>query len=347
MDNEADTKTGRAILKSLDNRRLRLILLPTEKCNFRCTYCYETFELGQMSAWVIQGIKNLLAKRAEELRTLEIDWFGGEPLLGMSTIEEISLYILHLRQQYGFDFCSSMTTNAYLLKPKLLTRLVDLGVKKYQVTLDGYGEFHDRTRQRKNREGSFTNIWQNLLAARDLPLDYRIMLRIHFSPANLAELPLLIDRIKEEFGNDDRFHVFFKAVGHYGGANDANVASFGRKSAEKYQSLLLDRLGTKVKGSVLEREQLYVCYASEPNSLVIRPNGKIAKCTVAFEDERNDVGMIHEDGSLSFSTERLQLWFKGLHSKDKRDLACPHSQMGEVQVGNSQDVSFQPRIQSG
>jgi len=347
MDNEADTKTGRAILKSLDNRRLRLILLPTEKCNFRCTYCYETFELGQMQAGVIQGVKNLLAKRADELSTLEIDWFGGEPLLGMRTIENISLYILHLRHQYGFDFRSSMTTNAYLLKPALLTQLVNLGVKNYQVTLDGYGEFHDRTRQRKNRKGSFATIWQNLLAARNLDLDYRIMLRVHFSPANLEELPLLVDRIKEEFGNDKRFHVFFKAIGHYGGSNDANVASFGRKSAEKYQGMLLERLGQTVQGSALERDQLYVCYASEPNSLVIRPNGKIAKCTVAFDDERNDVGVIREDGSLSFYTERLQLWFKGLHSQDKRDLACPHSQMGSVQASNTRDVIFQTRIQSG
>ena len=41
--------TRRQIAEAISPRIQELILLPTEKCNFRCTYCYEDFELGKMS----------------------------------------------------------------------------------------------------------------------------------------------------------------------------------------------------------------------------------------------------------------------------------------------------------
>ncbi|TOB11935.1 radical SAM protein, partial [Vibrio parahaemolyticus] len=69
------------IAESLSPRGLQLIIFPTEKCNFRCTYCYEKFEVGRMSNELIQGIKKFLEVRIPELDRLVISWFGGEPLL--------------------------------------------------------------------------------------------------------------------------------------------------------------------------------------------------------------------------------------------------------------------------
>ena len=44
---------------SLSSRRLQLILMPTEQCNFRCTYCYESFSNGRMSQEVQDGVAAL------------------------------------------------------------------------------------------------------------------------------------------------------------------------------------------------------------------------------------------------------------------------------------------------
>lgn len=42
-DESFEADVGRKMLRALDNRILKLTVLPTEKCNFRCTYCYEDF----------------------------------------------------------------------------------------------------------------------------------------------------------------------------------------------------------------------------------------------------------------------------------------------------------------
>ena len=45
---------------SFDAGYLNLFLLPTERCNFRCTYCYEDFNIGRMRPAVSAGVKALI-----------------------------------------------------------------------------------------------------------------------------------------------------------------------------------------------------------------------------------------------------------------------------------------------
>jgi uncharacterized protein len=63
-------------LDCLRSDYLNLMLMPTEACNFRCVYCYETFENKKMSKGVVGGIKALIDRRGSELSELRISWFG-------------------------------------------------------------------------------------------------------------------------------------------------------------------------------------------------------------------------------------------------------------------------------
>ena len=62
--------------------------------------------------------------------------------------------------------------------------------------------------------------------------------------------------------------------------------------------------------------------------LMIRANGRIGKCTVAFNDDRNDLGYINENGEVLIN-DKLKLWIKGLESMDVSTLACPASKLNE------------------
>ena len=62
--------------------RLELTLFVTERCNFRCTYCYEDFSKGRMRPDVVAAVQTLIRTRASDgLKELHLSFFGGEPLL--------------------------------------------------------------------------------------------------------------------------------------------------------------------------------------------------------------------------------------------------------------------------
>ncbi|MFD5888698.1 radical SAM protein [Streptomyces sp. NPDC060334] len=313
------------LITAFSNEILHLIVLPTEQCNFRCVYCYEDFSVGTMKAPVIMGVKRLLERRIPTLRQLHIGWFGGEPLLGLRVIEEISESVQLLAQKYpGLTYTSEATTNAYKLDSPTAQRLYELDVRHYQVTLDGPEEFHDQVRVRRNGEGSFERVWGNLLGLRSGSLDITVCLRVHVTPANLAVMPEFLNRISQNFLDDPRFTVLIKAVGHWGGPNDGTFDIL--ESAEKYQAIKV--LEKQVSQEAVKGENaLYrpggVCYASRPNSLVIRAAGDIGKCTVALSDPANSIGRLLDDGTLELRDERVKPWFRGWNTVDSNVLGCP------------------------
>jgi uncharacterized protein len=68
-----------------------------------------------------------------------------------------------------------------------------------------------------------------------------------------------------------------------------------------------------------------VCYASRPNSLVIRADGRVGKCTVALSDPANTIGSLLPDGSLIIDDDRLRPWLRGWASRDWETLGCPYA----------------------
>jgi uncharacterized protein len=52
-----------AAAKAVNNKILRLIILPTENCNFRCAYCHEEFEIDRMSPNTVDGPKLFILNR--------------------------------------------------------------------------------------------------------------------------------------------------------------------------------------------------------------------------------------------------------------------------------------------
>ena len=101
--------------QALNTERCKLILFPTEKCNFRCLYCYEDHVGEKMSSDTISSIKKFLVKKIPLLKLFELEWFGGEPLLAKDIVIDITNFAQNLCNQYGVKFVSVMTTNGYLL----------------------------------------------------------------------------------------------------------------------------------------------------------------------------------------------------------------------------------------
>ena len=316
--------------RSLRPDSLHLVLLPTEACNFRCTYCYEDFALARMKPWVVRGVKNLIAARAPGLAVLHLAWFGGEPLLARDLVLELMQHALELARQHPrMQVVSDMTTNGWHLERPLFEQLLGLGVRRYQISFDGPRELHDRKRRLAGGGGTFDRIWSNMLAMRAVEGEFEINVRVHVERGNAAALPAFLEQCREQFGSDRRFRLRLKALSRLGGPDDAALDVL--QGEEREQTLA--RLQRLAEGgaaapaeSVAEQPS---CYASSGNSFIVRADGRLSKCTVALTHPRNDVGHIHEDGRLEIEKPAMQAWMRGLWSGDVGELICPKLGLAE------------------
>ncbi|PMQ14000.1 radical SAM protein [Pseudomonas sp. 43A] len=308
------------ILATLNPKSLELILYPTEQCNFRCTYCYEDFLIGRMDEKTQEGIRNLIARRLPKLDNLHLQWFGGEPLAAKDLVLELSEFAKKACDQAGVNFSGSLTTNGYLLTLDLAEKLCDLNQRNYQISLDGFESGHDKTRKLASGAGTFNRIWSNLLALKGSNLDFNVTLRVHLTKENVSSVKRLAEEIKKTFLSDRRFKVFLKTIENLGGPNDTSGVLLSKNERLATLAELNELLNEKTVSK--SDNGLYVCYASRPNSLAIRADGTIQKCTVMLSDDRNSVGKINENGTVKLDSERMNLWMRG-YSDDKKTLSCP------------------------
>jgi uncharacterized protein len=328
------------VAQAFSPSHLHLVLLPTEQCNFRCTYCYEDFAIGRMKPEVVTGVKRFLADWVPGLRQLHIAWFGGEPLLALDVVKDIAKSITELAaRRTDLRYTSDMTTNAYRLDREVAGTLFALGVRRYQVSLDGPRACHDQTRVRRDGGGSFDRIWSNLLGLRDSDLEIAICLRVHVTPANLSALPDFLARVRQEFLGDPRFSLLLKSVGRWGGPNDETLPTLRDEEAEP----ILDRLRAPALAGLPPSASFdpgNVCFASRPNSFVIRASGGVGKCTVALSDPANNVGRIRPDGTLEVRSAELRPWLRGWRGQPDA-LECP---LIGLPRGNGEPVLHQIKV---
>ena len=331
---------------AFNNKRLDLSILPTEQCNFRCIYCYEDFSIGKMSRDTIRGVKRLIERRIDGLSHLSVSWFGGEPLLAFDVIEEISEHIAE--QSAGredFHYHSGITTNGYLLSPNKAERLEQLGVRHYQITLDGPEEIHNRTRVRRSGKGTFHQIWQNLIGIRDSSTPIDMLLRVHLTTENLPFLPRFLTRLRDDFLGDKRFKVNLRPIERLGGTADDRLPIVPQVD----RSQIFADLEAILKGGLDTSEGIFsppkVCYACRPNFVLIRANGTIGKCTVALSDPANSIGHLCEDGSLKISDSGLRTWMQGWVTRDWETLRCPyHDIKNQPQIVNIEPLEAQSAV---
>jgi uncharacterized protein len=313
----------------LDPRVFELIVLPTEQCNFRCTYCYEDFEIGQMQTNTVEAVKRLILRRLPKVERFILTWFGGEPLMAKGIVFELCEFAQRECAKAGVQFWSNMTTNAFGLDRATFDTLTQLGMNKYQITLDGDEDEHNKTRKLMNGRATFSKIWGNLLAMRDSKEHFFAKLRLHVHKNNLDSVRELLVRLNTEFGTDPRYLVFMKAVGNWGGESvkQLDLLKDSRAVVAGFQDLLESWGWYAARPYGKNDTEFRPCYAAVPNSLVVRADGSLAKCTVAFSDARNSIGRLNDDGTVELDGDKMKQFMRGFEDGNEDALNCPMKTM--------------------
>ena len=138
----------------------------THDCNLRCEYCFASqgsyngkrsflsFETGKRAF-------DFLVKNSGTRRNLEVDFFGGEPLMNFETIKKLVSYGRSLEQEYKKHFRFTTTTNGVLLDDEKIDYLNE-NMANVVLSIDGRKSVNDRMRRTVNGKGSYDIIVDNL-----------------------------------------------------------------------------------------------------------------------------------------------------------------------------------------
>ena len=188
---------------------VKIIITVTLSCNFNCPYCFESHRNGtQMTSEIEEKIFLLIKKMMElkQSKKLEITWYGGEPLLYPSTIEHLSKKILKYVEENNISYFSNIFTNGYFLNQKNIDMLERNKIFRCQLTLDGIGENHNKTRHLKNGQPSYEKIMSNLESIKYKGI---ISIRHNVHKDNIKDidnLKQIIKNIKKKTGNKIEYY---------------------------------------------------------------------------------------------------------------------------------------------
>ena len=177
-------------------RTIGLTICPTMGCNFDCPYCFESHRIGRMSPETQDAVIALAEKLIPVIRgdSMDITWFGGEPLLMPDIIASLSKRLRRLARENDLSYMARVVTNGYLLTPETEDILENAGVKYLQITVDGMGETHNRTRRLADGGPTFDRIVSNI---RRLRYPFYVDIRHNVHEGNKEEVEKLSAFIRE------------------------------------------------------------------------------------------------------------------------------------------------------
>jgi uncharacterized protein len=204
-DSEEEKRQMLTVFESAHWDRFSAIVVMNLDCNLACTYCYEGKMKGKhyMSSETA-GLLIDFIEDSSEGRSVHLDFYGGEPLLSLGLVKEISGRLMSSLKAQNLGYSFSLVTNGTLLSRKNAEGLLPLGLKGAKVTLDGPRHLHDRSRPFKGMTGSFDKIVRNI---RDVCGIIDIQIGGNYSHDNFRGFPALLDYLIEEGITPDKVSV--------------------------------------------------------------------------------------------------------------------------------------------
>ncbi len=177
-----------------------LCLHVAHTCNLNCSYCFASQgkysgERAVMSFEVGKQALDFLVAHSGNRRNLEVDFFGGEPLLNFKVVKDLVAYARSIEKEKGKNFRFTLTTNGVLIDDDVID-FANRECSNVVLSLDGRKEVHDRYRVDYAGNGSWEKIvpkFQKLVNAREGKNYYMRGTFTHANPDFLKDIQTMLD----------------------------------------------------------------------------------------------------------------------------------------------------------
>lgn len=253
---------------------LGVTLAPTVSCNLRCPYCFESEKpSGLISKKTCEDVIDFINSHTL-CKKFSLNWFGGEPLLGIDRIEYF-LTVLHERVEKGESvpmYYHSMITNATLLNDKACRVFQKFPLDTIQVTFDGVKSRHDKMKFYKDGKGTFDEILDNLdLFTKTCP-DTSIALRVNVDNNNYKDYLELYNLFSNRFAGK-KISIYPGILRKCGDCDDSGFMT--TSDVVRFNKWLRDN---GIDYSIYPRKLNKVCAATAIAAYAIGPHGELYNC---------------------------------------------------------------------
>ena len=267
---------------------LNLYLVPTSKCNLNCRYCFmKTSPCCSDSEDLVSDTVEFIKNNVHKYNGINVVWFGGEPLLAMDKMEEITSALKNEIEQEIF-YSSTVITNGVLLDEANILRLKEIGVKRVQIVVDcmllGNDEYSSFGYQR-----FFSNI-------KNVCEKMETILRVDYENIERQEVKsLFADLIKSGCG--DKVQIYLSS------RNGAELS----RAREYFDNIIhalkkVAAMGMKYAYSVYNPS--LACAVVYDGHYIVDSTGNIYKCALQIGKPQESVGTLKE----GIEEDRLSKW---------------------------------------
>jgi uncharacterized protein len=281
-------------------RRVTVVL--TRKCNLGCNYCYQDKDLEDPRANIAQIVAHLRSQ-VEPGGSIMITWFGGEPLLRLSLIKELTQGIRDHCKAIGAEYSATISSNGVLLDAERVETLLALDVRLFQITLDGPPDIQEHRRPSLNKKPTYNPIIQNI--ERLLDAGARVNIKVIIDRENWRRVPELFRDLAARKLLTRLNFAIQETEGKFAAASyDPCFGSFEEYTAAKIELLrVLRSYGYQLAEPSQKGE---FCAATSPYSTIIDMAGEAYRCAT---EPANKVGRVEQDGQIVFQRPDYEALF--------------------------------------
>lgn len=286
-----------------------MTICPTLNCNLRCVYCFEQRRKSRLSGEQIEKIKKYFLNNIKQYKSVNIAWYGGEPLMYPGIIDELSDFFIKECKKNKKSYLSSIVTNGTLINKLDKNFFRRNKIISVQVTLDGPPDIHDKRRPYAGGKGTFDRILENLNIILKLKIHANIRCNVDNTNYDKIEpmLPIL-KPLKDKYSK--LFNLYFSGVDNEGfGACKSIDSCMTRKEFSKYMVDLIN-ISKKYSFDVHTKPltKFGNCMISSTDQYVIDTDCNLYKCWNVVGEKEHCVGSIDEKGEVNLNN--YPYWLK-------------------------------------
>ena len=276
---------------------MHLTLAPTMDCCFRCHYCFEKYKTKTYMTTDVMDAIIAHVKCHQDLKSIKITWFGGEPLMALPQIEQFYDKFKPVWGDRPYD--SNVITTGYHIDKEAVRVLDKVGVKSVQITLDGGRETHNRVKHFAGSGDTFGRVLDNVQLYNDLSPDVNIVFRVNLTMDNADEYEPLQEMILSRFSGRKMIAIApaFVMDRSLNGCK-SKAALFSRRQCSEY-ILKLARKGIDSTFIRYPSPFFYECAIRNNVAISFDPEGYAYKCWELIGNKEFAIGRLDADGHIA------------------------------------------------